>query len=133
RLLRRQAIAMTYLLAATGFATAQAFKSAFPTAADRQLLARQLGANPGFQALYGVGRHLDTISGFTAWRFAGASAVIAAVWGLLAATRLIRGEEEAGRADLALAGAITRTALPVAAVTSLATYFGVAWIAVVLG
>src|SRR5205085_6604729 len=130
RLLRRQAIAMTYLLAATGFATAQAFKSAFPTAADRQLLARQLGANPGFQALYGVGRHLDTVSGFTAWRFAGASAVIAAVWGLLAATRLIVGEEESGRADLVLAGAVPGTSLPVAAATTLAMFFAVTWAAI---
>src|SRR6266550_2677778 len=125
RLLRRQSFTFAGLLAVFALATAAGFKAAFKSAAERELLAHQLASNPGFQALYGVGRRLDTVAGFTAWRFGGNAAVIAGVWALLAVTRILKGEEESGRADLVLAGALTRTAWMVAALGVLGALFGV--------
>jgi ABC-2 type transport system permease protein len=45
--------------------------------------------------------------------------IIGGVWGLLAATRLIRGEEEAGRWELVLAGQTTRRRAAAGAVAGL--------------
>ena len=53
-------------------------------------------------------REIQTVAGFTAWRCLGVLSVVGAVWGLLAGTRLLRGEEDAGRWELLLAGQTTR-------------------------
>ena len=66
-----------------------------------------LAGNPAIRVLFGVPRALDTAGGFTVWRTGTFAAVAAAVWGLLAATRLTRGEEDAGRTPLLLAGPLT--------------------------
>ena len=47
---------------------------------------------------------LDDAGGFTVWRTGLPVLVLASVWILLAATRITRGEEDAGRLDLLLAG-----------------------------
>jgi ABC-2 type transport system permease protein len=70
-----------------------------------------LAANPAIRTLFGEPAGLDTAGGFTVWRTGTAVAVLVGVWGLLTATRLTRGEEDAGRWDLLLAGR-----LPIAAV-----------------
>jgi len=66
-----------------------------------------LAENPAIRVLFGVPRALDTAGGFTVWRIGTFAAVAAAVWGLLTATRLTRGEEDAGRTPLLLAGRLT--------------------------
>ena len=45
---------------------------------------------------------------FTAWRSLVVLIIVGAVWGLLTGTRLLRGEEDAGRWELLLAGQTTR-------------------------
>ena len=62
--------------------------------------------------LYGTPFDLATPGGFTVWRL-GMFLVRCrrALWGLLTATRLLRGEEEAGRADLVLTAPISRRRL----------------------
>ena len=47
---------------------------------------------------------LDDPGGFTVWRTGLPVLVLSSVWVLLAATRITRGEEDAGRCDLVLAG-----------------------------
>jgi ABC-2 type transport system permease protein len=84
------------------------FTTIAKTAAERAQLARSLGANAGMHALLGVARRIDTVAGFTAWRSLGVLALVGAVWGLLAGTRLTRGEEDAGRWEVLLAGQTTR-------------------------
>jgi ABC-2 type transport system permease protein len=88
--------------------SAAGFVSTYPTAADRARIRTSLASNAGLQAVFGSTRHLDTVAGFTAWRALGLAALLGAVWGLLASTRLLRGEEEAGRWELLLAGQTTR-------------------------
>lgn len=63
-----------------------------------------LAANPAIRVLFGPPVALDDPGGFTVWRTGTPVLVLVAVWALLAATRLTRGEEDAGRGDLLLAG-----------------------------
>jgi len=130
-LLWRQALAWAALFGVTAAAVVRAFVAGYPTEADRLRFAQVVGLNPGFQAINGVARNLDTVGGFTAWRFGGPFAVVAAAWGLLAATRLLRGEEEAGRAELLLTGRIRGGGLVLAGLGALAAVFGA--VAVVIG
>jgi putative exporter of polyketide antibiotics len=50
--------------------------------------------------IFGVAHHLDTVGGYAAYHAIGVGGIIAAVWGLLAGTRLLRGEEDTGRWEL---------------------------------
>jgi ABC-2 type transport system permease protein len=71
-----------------------------------------LAENPAIRTLFGPPVALDDAGGFTVWRAGTVLAVLTGTWAVLAATRLTRGEEEAGRWDLLLAGRVTlRTAV----------------------
>ena len=84
-----------------------AYTSTYKTQAARDQLARSYGSNMAMNALLGSERAVNTVAGFASWRFVGILSVLGSIWGLLTATRLIRGEEEAGRYDLLLAGQTT--------------------------
>ncbi len=84
------------------------YASSYSTPAEREQFARLFGANTAVNALVGPARRLDTVAGFTAWRSLGVLGVVGAIWGLLAATRLLRGEEDAGRWELLLSGHASR-------------------------
>jgi ABC-2 type transport system permease protein len=101
--------------------SAAGYASQFPTDASRLKFARSLGSNVGLQALLGPARRIDTVAGFTAWRALGVLSLVGAVWGLLAGTRLLRGEEEAGRWELLLAGQTTRRRAAAQGLAGLAT------------
>ncbi len=86
-------------------ATAQAFMKGYPSAASRVQLANSLQS---FVMLLGQSHHLNTVAGFTTWRVMTAAALIGGIWGLRTSTALLRGEEEAGRWELLVAGSTTR-------------------------
>ena len=88
--------------------SASGYASAYPTAVSRAKFANALSTNSGLAALLGDARRLDTVAGFTAWRCTGVLTVVGAIWGLLTATRWLRGEEDAGRWELLLTGLTTR-------------------------
>jgi ABC-2 type transport system permease protein len=85
------------------------YVAAYPDPADRVTLARSIGSNPGLIALFGETRSLETVAGFTEWRVVLVMALVGAVWALFATTRVLRGEEDAGRAEVLLAGPLTRS------------------------
>jgi ABC-2 type transport system permease protein len=87
---------------------ALAYATSYPTVASRELLVQEFGSNPGVSALVGPATQLDTVPGYTAWKCLAVLAITAAVWGILSSTRLTRGEEDAGRWELLLAGQTTR-------------------------
>jgi ABC-2 type transport system permease protein len=84
------------------------YSSAYPDVADRQQLAQSLGANAGVRALFGAPSQLDTVGGFTAWRSTVLVMLVGGVWGLLMATKVLRGDEEQGRSELIFSGPLTR-------------------------
>jgi ABC-2 type transport system permease protein len=88
--------------------SALGYSSIYKTAAQRLQLARTLGADPGLSALLGPAHRIQTVAGFVEWRSLGLFGVVGAVWGLLLSSRLLRGEEDAGRLELLLAGRTTR-------------------------
>jgi ABC-2 type transport system permease protein len=86
-------------------ATIEAFLKGYPTLASRLQLATSLQA---FAIILGVPHHAETVAGFTMWRVLTAIFLIGGIWGLLTSTDLLRGEEDAGRWELLLAGPTTK-------------------------
>ena len=70
-----------------------AFDSIAKTAAERNRLLGTMASNAGLKALLGDAHQITTRGGFTDWRAIGITALVASIWGLLAATRALRGEE----------------------------------------
>ena len=103
-----------------------AYTSAYPTRESRNALLAAYGNNLGLNALIGPAREINTVDGYAAWRLLGVLSILGAVWGLLTATRLVRGEEDSGRTELLLAGQATRRG------GTLQTMFGLAGGLVVL-
>ena len=103
------------------------FSNEYPTTAARAMLTTTMGSNVGLQAIFGMAHHIDTVAGYTAYHALGVLGLIGAVWGLLAATRLMRGEEEAGRWELLLAGHTTRRRAAAAAMAGLGAGVLILW------
>lgn len=106
---------------------ASQFAKEYPTAAARAMLAATMGSNAGMQAIFGMADQIDTVGGYTAYHVIGILGIIGAIWGLLAATRLLRGEEDAGRWELLLAGPVTRRRAALAGLAGLGTGVAVLW------
>jgi len=105
---RMLSVAFIYLFLVYSFIQPVGYRRGYTTAASRAAFARDFAANPGLRLLYGEPRGVATVDGYTAWRVGGVLAIVAAVFGLLAAVRVLRGEEDAGRAELTLAGIVSR-------------------------
>jgi polyether ionophore transport system permease protein len=88
--------------------SATSYVAAFPDAASRAELVSTLQGNRGFEALFGTIHGIDTVAGYTAYKTLYSMVILGAIWGLLISTRLLRGEEDAGRWELFLAGRTTR-------------------------
>jgi polyether ionophore transport system permease protein len=123
------------LLALIAYANAIGYRHSYPTLKERLAFARSFGANKAVELFYGAPHDLLSVGGYTAWRVGGFGSILAGVWGLLAAVRALRAEEDAGRQELVLAGALTRrsaylTALAAigvgTAILSLALFLGLA-------
>ena len=103
------------------------FAQNYPTLADRARAAATYGSNVGLQALFGPVHHADTVAGYLAFHMIGFLGLIGAVWGLLAGTRLLRGEEEGGRWELLLAGRTTRRRAAAGAMAGLSVGLFTLW------
>ncbi|HEY7946023.1 MAG TPA: hypothetical protein VID75_00025, partial [Acidimicrobiales bacterium] len=91
------------------------------------------GSNIGINALVGPARAINTVAGYTSWRALGILGLLGGVWGLLTSTRLMRGEEEAGRYELFLAGQTTRRHAAAQALGGLAVGLVALWALAALG
>jgi ABC-2 type transport system permease protein len=101
-------IVFTYLFLVYSFIQPVGYRRVYTTEAEREAFARSFGANPGLRLLYGEPHNVATVAGYTAWRVGGVLAIAAAIFGVLAAVRALRGEEDAGRTELVLAGIVSR-------------------------
>ena len=116
----RSGVLWGYVFAIYVATNALAFSSTYKTAAERQRLEATFGSNTAVSALVGPPHQIQEVGGFTAWKCLTTLAIVGAVWGLLAGTRLLRGEEDAGRWELLLAGRTTRRGAAAQAVAGLA-------------
>ena len=101
---RRAAVIWGYVFAAFVASSALTYHRLYSTSAQRDRLAATFGANHAASALFGPATALQTVAGFTVFKVSMSITIMGSVWGLLIATRLLRGEEEAGRWELALSG-----------------------------
>ncbi|WP_329092555.1 hypothetical protein OG979_02190 [Actinomadura citrea] len=81
------------------------YEQTYPDRASRQKLAT-LWDDPAVRMLQGVPHAVDTTGGFVVWDAGWMLAAVVGIWALLVAGRLLRGEEESGRAELVLAAPI---------------------------
>jgi ABC-2 type transport system permease protein len=98
---------------------ALAYVAAYKTPAARDALAKSFTSSGGLNALVGPAHQLNTVAGYTEWKSVGILSVLGAVWALLMATKLLRGEEDAGRWELLLAGQTTRRGATAQAIAGL--------------
>jgi polyether ionophore transport system permease protein len=108
RLRAKAALVWAAAFATVVYTSSASYLTAYPDPAQRLALARSLQSNVGVAALFGRIRAVDTVGGFAAWRSLGVLMVVGGCWGVLTGARLLRGEEDAGRWELLLAGRISR-------------------------
>jgi ABC-2 type transport system permease protein len=85
--------------------------------------------NPAVRMMNGVPVALDTAGGFTVWDGGWIMQIVVAVWAVLTASRLLRGEEDLDRTDLVLAAPVRATgvtAVVVSVVVAEAALIGLA-------
>ncbi|RAO53856.1 hypothetical protein ONO86_01362 [Micromonospora noduli] len=103
RQVRRGALVVTTVCAGISALVVAGYRT---DALDPTALAA-LARNPAIRTLFGEPIALDQAGGFTVWRTGTVLAVLLGVWAMLAATRITRGEEDAGRWSLLLSGPTT--------------------------
>ncbi|MGZ6643585.1 MAG: polyketide antibiotic transporter [Solirubrobacteraceae bacterium] len=130
---RTRTISFALLFAVGSSATVLGYRAAYPDRADRLEFARSFGGNRAVRLLYGTPHDLLTVGGYAGWRLVGSLSIFAALWGVLAAVRALRAEEEAGRQELILAGVVGRRAAFAAALAAIAGGAVVLWLALWLG
>lgn len=101
------------------YAAAEGYLNIAPTAAARAKIVGSLANNVGLKALFGEPHNVYTVAGFVDWRNLGIVALVGAIWGLLTATKIFRGEEDNGRWELFLAGKTTAARAAVNALSGL--------------
>ncbi len=119
RQIRRGAVVVALVAAGMSAVVAWQYRTAFAGTLDDSAL-HALAANRAIAVLFGPPVALDDVGGFTVWRTGAGVQVLLAAWALLAATRITRGEEDAGRADLLLAGRLRNADLVARALGALA-------------
>jgi ABC-2 type transport system permease protein len=117
---RVRTISFAYLFAVIAYIQPIGYRDAYPTLASRLTFAHSFAENKAIRLFYGVPHDLLTVSGYTAWRVGGTLAIFASVFGLLAAVRALRTEEDTGRMELVLAGSVGRGSAYLSALAAIA-------------
>ena len=117
-----------YVFGLTVASSAWGYTSAYKTPAQRARLAALFGSNTGLAAINGPAHAIQTVAGYTVWKSFMFLIIVGAVWGLLTGTKLLRGEEDAGRWELLLAGQTTRRRAAAQALAGLGAGLAVLWL-----
>ncbi len=126
---RTRTITFAYLFAIYAYIQPVGYRHAYPTIADRVAFAHSFANNDALRLFYGYPYDPVTVSGYSAWRVGGTLAIAAAAFGVLAAVRALRTEEDAGRAELVLAGVVSRGTAYGSALLAIATGVVILWTA----
>jgi polyether ionophore transport system permease protein len=130
---RTRTIAFAYLFAIYAYIQPVGYRHTYATAAERLSFAHSFGANKGLRLIYGEPFDVVTVSGYTAWRVGGTLAIAAAVFGVLAAVRALRTEEDTGRMELVLAAPVGRRTVYRASVGAMIAAVAILWVAELAG
>ena len=130
---RIRTITFAYVFGIYAYLQPVAYRDGYPTLASRILFARSFAGNNAIRLFYGEPHSLLTVGGYAAWRVGGTLAITAAVFGLLAAVRALRTEEETGRMELVLAGVVGRRAAYLSALLAIAGGTLIVWLAESIG
>ena len=130
---RTRTVSFAALFLLVTWVNAAGYRSTYPNINDRLRLVQTFGNNKAARMFYGAGRNLTTVGGYTAWRAGGILVVFAALLGIFAATRPMRGDEEAGRTEIVLAGRLTRNTEFAAILAGTGVGLTVAFVATALG
>ncbi|MFM6850913.1 MAG: ABC transporter permease [Terrabacter sp.] len=103
RLVRRGTLALALGLGAYMVLETFAFDATYPDAASRESLLTW-GRDPGIRIIAGPPSAIATVGGFAVWDAGIYLMLVLGVWPLTTTTRVLRGDEDAGRTDLPLAG-----------------------------
>ncbi len=101
RLVRRGAVLLCASAALYVVVEVVTYRSTYPTLESRRQLVR-LADDPTIRVLQGVPRAVDTVGGYVAWDAGWFLALVLSTWAVLTTTRLLRADEDTGRAELAL-------------------------------
>jgi ABC-2 type transport system permease protein len=130
---RTRTVSFAYLFAIYAYIQPAGFRHAYPTLADRVAFVHSFAGNDALRLFYGYPYDAVTVGGYSAWRVGGTLAIAAAVYGVLAGVRALRTEEDAGRAEIVLAGAVRRQTAFVAAMLAIAAGVLAIWLAETIG
>ncbi len=119
RQIRRGALIVAVVCAVMSAGVAAQYQTMFQGSIAESGL-QALTENPAIRILFGRPVALDDAGGFTVWRTGLPVLALASVWILLAATRITRGEEDAGRWDLLLAGRLRTVDVVLRCLTAIA-------------
>ncbi len=126
---RTRTIAFAYLFAIYAYIQPVGYRHAYPTVADRLGFVHSFAGNDALRLFYGYPYDPLTVGGYSAWRVGGTLAIVAAVFGVLAAVRALRTEEDAGRMELILAGLMRRRTAYLCAMAAIAAGISILWLA----
>jgi ABC-2 type transport system permease protein len=121
------------LFALVAYAQASGYRSAYPTLRSRLQFAHAFGGNASVRLFYGKPYDLLTVGGYAAWRVGGVLAIFAGIWGVLAAVRALRAEEDGGRAELVLASPVSRRRAYLAVLAAVGAGVAMLWAAILAG
>jgi ABC-2 type transport system permease protein len=130
---RTRTLAFVYLFAAYAYIQPVGFRHSYPTEAERIAFAHSFGSNKGLRLIYGQPFDVTTVTGYTAWRVGGTLAIAAAIFGVLAAVRALRADEDTGRMELVLSAPVGRRTTYRAAVAAMGTGVAALWAAEFVG
>jgi ABC-2 type transport system permease protein len=130
---RARTLAFVYIFGVYAWLQAAGFRSTYPTLADRVAFARSFAGNDAIRLFYGYPYNVITVGGYSAWRVGGTLAIAAAAFGLLAAVRALRAEEDAGRAEVVLSQPVGRGSVFGSAITAIAAGAALLWAAETAG
>lgn len=107
RMTLKGAIIMGLLAGGMAFIQGAAYGSTFPDEKAQAAFKATMESAPGLGVLYGETRDLASATGYIVYRTVPTMAIIAAIWGLMTVTKLMRGQEEDDRWEITLSGSTT--------------------------
>ena len=123
----RGAVLWGYVFGAVVASSALTYGRFYKSEAERMRLEATFAYNHAVSALFGPTTDLQTVAGFTVFKSFLTLAIAGSVYGLLTATRRLRGDEEAGRWELLLSGPTTAGRLTAQVLAGLAAAVAVVW------